>query len=127
MTKPTLTPVRDSADEAARWVTSSVGARVSVREARNRLERCDQDVLVVTDEWGPVGIVTKRDLWGPAGSPVPGGLEVQDVMVWELVHLGPATDLDHTLRRYTDAAWSSARRRRPGARVTHPTQTEWVS
>jgi CBS domain-containing protein len=82
-----------------------------VSDALAALVRAGEETALVTHRGVDVGVVTIDDLT-PAG---PTDLRtIGDVMRREVVCIDPRTDLEQTLRTYTDAGWSSAIRRRPG-------------
>ena len=81
-----------------------------VSEARDALSSAGEVIALVTSRGADVGVVTADDL---AVDRSVGAVSVGDVMVREIVHIAPTTDLHQTLRTYRDAAWSSAIRRRP--------------
>jgi hypothetical protein len=80
-------------------------------DAHAALLRAGQDIAFVTKRGVDVGVVTTEDLASDGSGRA---MSIGDVMNRELVRISPSTDLTRTLRTYTDAAWSSAIRRRPG-------------
>jgi predicted transcriptional regulator len=121
MTHPALAPLRAAADEAMAWRTPSIDADATVGDARELVRRSGQRVLLVTSGSLPVGVITKGELWS-AGAPLRSDSRVQDAMHLELVRITPESDVDHTLRRYEDAAWSSLFRRGAGRRPREETR-----
>ena len=113
----TVVEIRRSEQESERGPVSSavpaplrIRASTSVPDARDQLARAGEVIALVTHRGEDVGIVTVQDL-------APGSSEattIADVMGHEVVCIDPRTDLQETLRTYTQAAWSSAIRRRPG-------------
>ena len=85
-------------------------ASTSVPDARDQLARAGEVIALVTHRGADVGVVTAQDL-APGSS---GATAIGDVMGHEVVCIDPTTDLQETLRTYTQAAWASAIRRRPG-------------
>ena len=83
----------------------------ALAEAREAIERSGEAMALVTNLGADVGVVTVGDLARGARA---GATTIGEVMRRELVSIDPATDLRHTLRAYSDAAWVSAIRRRPG-------------
>src|SRR5688572_18323243 len=112
-TSAVLTPVRQSGDEARRVQNAAVDAHASIHEARELAAATGQDVLLVIESGRPVAVVTTEQLWSANGGPVFPDAEVLDVVRWELVRLAPDSDIEHTLRHYSEAAWTSLKRRRP--------------
>jgi hypothetical protein len=99
----------------ARWSTERAPLRLPVSmpipHAQAALVRSGQEIAFVTKGGFDVGIVTTEDLASDGSGRA---TLIGDVMNRELVRISPSTDLTRTLRTYTDAAWSSAIRRRPG-------------
>lgn len=117
MTSPPIAPVRVAADQALTWRTPTIDVDATVRDARDVMRRTGQRILLVTSASLPVGVVTKRELWGPDGIAPSSEARVGDVLHLEVIRIEPSTDVRRTLRRYEDAAWASLFRRRPGRRV----------
>lgn len=121
MVTPPLAPVRLVGDEALRWRTVTIEATATVGEARGLLRETGQDVLVVTSDSRPVGIITKAELWALGVHAPRDDSLVEDLLRWELVESQADLDVERTLRRYRDAAWASLFRRRPGRRADRST------
>jgi len=83
----------------------------TVEEARRALTITDQAAVVVWDRETPVGVLTFGDV--SSARHLPPGALVEDVLSHECVWIDPAADEAETCHRYTDAAWSSLKRRRP--------------
>ena len=89
-----------------------ITASSTVEDARQAMRQLAQDAVVVWEECTPIGVVTDADLSGQARSVSPKAL-VGDVMSHECVSIDAAADLPQTHHAYTDAAWTSLKRRRP--------------
>ena len=85
-----------------------------VTEAREALYAAGEEIALVTELGVDVGVVTTDDLVSHGSQRA---TVIGDVMNREVVCISPSTDLTSTVRAYIEAAWSSAIRRRPGART----------
>src|SRR6266545_1819761 len=66
---------------------------------------------VVEQHGHPIGVITMEALRGSHGTTPRPDTRIGDVMDWECVHNEPGADARLTLQAYSEAAWTSLRRR----------------
>lgn len=93
--------------------TQTVTPSATVAQVLSSLAASGRDAALVVDDDVPVGVVTRSALVGEPGAVPRRDAEVRDVMNWECVRSDPGDDVSATLHHYTEAAWTSLRRRGP--------------